>query len=101
MSEVPPHSPRQTLERLQGYLIHTTTTAPLGSSWDSRHEPTAGFYEGAVSYERGTPVARGLKNQAVSFNSRAQRIKTYTALRSCQRPIPACRGGGGHKQVLF
>ena len=41
---------------LQGYLAHKKTPTPLGQPHDPRHSPNVGSWEGAVSYERGTPV---------------------------------------------
>ena len=41
---------------LRGYLAHKKTPKPLGPPCDPRHGPTVLSWEGALSYERGTPV---------------------------------------------
>jgi len=44
---------------LQAYLAHKKQHPPLGSPYGPRQRPTLGSLEGAVSYERGTPVGFG------------------------------------------
>jgi len=40
---------------LQGYLTHKKLRIPLGLPYVPRQSPTVGSWEGALSYERGTP----------------------------------------------
>ena len=51
---------------VQGYLAHKKHPTSLGPPYDPRHSPTVGSYEGAVSYERGTPVVRALIDSSLS-----------------------------------
>ena len=58
-----PETPaRECLAWLQGYLAHKKQPTSLGPPLGHRRSPTVGSQVGAVSYERGTPVASGWRD---------------------------------------
>ena len=58
-----------------GYLAHKKQPPPLGPPYDPMYSPTAGSYEGGVSYERGTPVFVKRREKASSLHERAHHLK--------------------------
>ena len=62
ISMAPPmsHDMAAIQDGVQGHLAHKKPAPSLGPPKGHRHRPTAGSQEGAVSYERGTPVPPGV-----------------------------------------
>ena len=54
----PAYEPQVNLKRYRGTSLMRKCPPPLGPPWGPRHRSTVGFFGGAVSYQRGTPVCR-------------------------------------------